>query len=393
MIMSMQDHNGTPVQVMMIMAPSNNSQQSSIIQNQARQSSEAQQIKGVSGVHQNLLQFQPPAQVQYSDSQLGMSQLAYGQQGVMQQGVLGSQNLTAMQNQSQLSQTFENGSLGNESLSLAQLAAQQAYPMQQQQVIMIPAQQMQQIPANAHGQNNNTVQISLAPSQQSAMTGHNSVTPSQPAYNSNPTPAQTAFQQPVSVKAEPGLAEPMNGRSLQLQEIIKQLQTQQQAQQLLHAAPTVPTQSAVEVANSGHPSGLVDVMPAQVATAAEYQSELAKEAHRILVNLSSGQVGGLQKATPEVTPKPKQSSSDVKAASRGHPLYPKCRQGLKGPALKLEELQPLFQLPIGEAAKALGVGETFLKKASRKLGIEKWPYKRVYRRHPYGDGDAVLSDS
>ena len=45
--------------------------------------------------------------------------------------------------------------------------------------------------------------------------------------------------------------------------------------------------------------------------------------------------------------------------------------------LTIERLEEHFSLPLNEAAKQLGVCETSLKSACRKIGITKWPYRKV----------------
>lgn len=45
--------------------------------------------------------------------------------------------------------------------------------------------------------------------------------------------------------------------------------------------------------------------------------------------------------------------------------------------LDLEVIATLFHLPISEAAKRLGVGATVLKKRCRRLGIPRWPYRKL----------------
>lgn len=39
-------------------------------------------------------------------------------------------------------------------------------------------------------------------------------------------------------------------------------------------------------------------------------------------------------------------------------------------------LEPLFEMTLVGAARALGVGTTALKSACRKLGLRGWPYRR-----------------
>jgi hypothetical protein len=39
-------------------------------------------------------------------------------------------------------------------------------------------------------------------------------------------------------------------------------------------------------------------------------------------------------------------------------------------------LESLFDLPLANAAKILGVGTTFFKQKCREYGIERWPYRQ-----------------
>jgi RWP-RK domain len=43
----------------------------------------------------------------------------------------------------------------------------------------------------------------------------------------------------------------------------------------------------------------------------------------------------------------------------------------------LEKLQSVFHLPINDAAKALDMGVTVLKKLCRDRGIKRWPYRKL----------------
>jgi len=45
--------------------------------------------------------------------------------------------------------------------------------------------------------------------------------------------------------------------------------------------------------------------------------------------------------------------------------------------ISLAEVQPLFSMPLREAAEILGISTTHLKTACRKLGIAKWPFRQV----------------
>lgn len=41
----------------------------------------------------------------------------------------------------------------------------------------------------------------------------------------------------------------------------------------------------------------------------------------------------------------------------------------------LESVRKLFRVPVEEAARALGIGVTALKKFCRGVGIKRWPYR------------------
>lgn len=43
----------------------------------------------------------------------------------------------------------------------------------------------------------------------------------------------------------------------------------------------------------------------------------------------------------------------------------------------LKQVQEVFHLPISEAASKLGMGVTVLKKQCRKIGIPRWPYRKL----------------
>jgi hypothetical protein len=47
-------------------------------------------------------------------------------------------------------------------------------------------------------------------------------------------------------------------------------------------------------------------------------------------------------------------------------------------ALTKSRLEALFNLPIRDAADILGISITALKKACRRIGVERWPYKKVH---------------
>lgn len=62
-----------------------------------------------------------------------------------------------------------------------------------------------------------------------------------------------------------------------------------------------------------------------------------------------------------------------------------CNQDKKtkrvGQQLTLEDIKPYFQLNIEDAAKALGVGLTMFKRKCRKVGIPRWPKRKVRCLH------------
>eukprot|EP00850_Spirogloea_muscicola_P025932 SM004872S16483 [mRNA] locus=s4872:96:631:+ [translate_table: standard] len=43
----------------------------------------------------------------------------------------------------------------------------------------------------------------------------------------------------------------------------------------------------------------------------------------------------------------------------------------------LEQVSPYFHLPIEEAARELGVCSSALKRRCRRLGIKRWPFRKV----------------
>ncbi|KAK9813220.1 hypothetical protein WJX72_010939 [[Myrmecia] bisecta] len=63
--------------------------------------------------------------------------------------------------------------------------------------------------------------------------------------------------------------------------------------------------------------------------------------------------------------------------------------------LTLEALQAHYHLPSAEAANNLGVGVTVLKKCCRKLGIRRWPYRKLKSMDNLIEGvqHAKLADS
>ena len=57
------------------------------------------------------------------------------------------------------------------------------------------------------------------------------------------------------------------------------------------------------------------------------------------------------------------------------------RERSRGPgrprvSVGVKQLREQFGVPLGEAAKALGISRTAMKKACRRQGLDEWPYKR-----------------
>jgi len=49
----------------------------------------------------------------------------------------------------------------------------------------------------------------------------------------------------------------------------------------------------------------------------------------------------------------------------------------KTASLTIEDVMPLFPIPIREAARRLGICTTLLKQLCRRLGIHRWPQRKV----------------
>lgn len=54
-----------------------------------------------------------------------------------------------------------------------------------------------------------------------------------------------------------------------------------------------------------------------------------------------------------------------------------CEQRERAEALTLEEISTLFHLPIAQASIHLQLCTTALKKACRRHGVKRWPYRKV----------------
>lgn len=81
--------------------------------------------------------------------------------------------------------------------------------------------------------------------------------------------------------------------------------------------------------------------------------------------------------------KPAGASSFVEDVNVSVVLFPRRKAGSatepRAPPVKLgfDVLAPLFGLPQSAAAKSIGVSLTALKQVCRKLGLERWPYRRT----------------
>lgn len=50
--------------------------------------------------------------------------------------------------------------------------------------------------------------------------------------------------------------------------------------------------------------------------------------------------------------------------------------------LKRCDLEAVAHMPLREAAAELGVGSTSLKEAARRVGMQRWPYRRLWAKSP-----------
>lgn len=48
--------------------------------------------------------------------------------------------------------------------------------------------------------------------------------------------------------------------------------------------------------------------------------------------------------------------------------------------ISLDDIKPLFHLPLAHAARILGVCGTFLKTACRRVGVKRWPYRTLQKQ-------------
>lgn len=113
-------------------------------------------------------------------------------------------------------------------------------------------------------------------------------------------------------------------------------------------------EDALESAKSTHDDLVLDQTPATL------------EGLRVAKVLSNANSAESNHPSPVKTPPCKECREHEKQ----HP----CDQ-LKD--LNLTAIGKLFHLPIAVAAKQLGVGATVLKKKCRKLGIPRWPYRKL----------------
>jgi hypothetical protein len=47
------------------------------------------------------------------------------------------------------------------------------------------------------------------------------------------------------------------------------------------------------------------------------------------------------------------------------------------PTFTLEQMSPVFEMPMQAAAKQLGVSPSSLKRSAERIGLDVWPYRRV----------------
>ena len=82
------------------------------------------------------------------------------------------------------------------------------------------------------------------------------------------------------------------------------------------------------------------------------------------------------KSRPSTGRRPRQPTMMVQIFPR-----PRRCKGQRPVVVTREVLEGYFKIPLFRAAKELGVSETALKSACRKVGIDRWPCKTRTRKH------------
>jgi hypothetical protein len=87
-------------------------------------------------------------------------------------------------------------------------------------------------------------------------------------------------------------------------------------------------------------------------------------------------------AVPAVGVEPAEQSGAGAAQDSSNVIFPRRKQGQhkkhgrkEGVVVTMEILETVFHMPLHKACNALGVCATALKRACRKLGVQKWPYR------------------
>ncbi len=87
-------------------------------------------------------------------------------------------------------------------------------------------------------------------------------------------------------------------------------------------------------------------------------------------------------AVPAVAPEVAEQSEASLGQDSSNVIFPRRKQGQhkkhgrkEGVVVTMEILETVFHMPLHKACNALGVCATALKRACRKLGVQKWPYR------------------
>mmetsp|Transcript_10274 Transcript_10274/g.26611 ORF Transcript_10274/g.26611 Transcript_10274/m.26611 type:complete len:292 (-) Transcript_10274:468-1343(-) len=173
------------------------------------------------------------------------------------------------------------------------------------------------------------------------------------------------------------------------------LETQAQILQMLRAGPPLPAPAAQPCLLTS----LLQTAERQEALMARTSSEPAGAPTSTGVAHAKGSGSRAQSGSvsptsaPSTRPHSTDGNSDAGAESSGEEgeedsgnmslIFTRRRAGQSARAsnepvvLNRKRVQQLFDLPLKDAAALLGISMTALKKACRKIGVERWPYRKV----------------
>eukprot|EP00960_Hanusia_phi_P075871 768476-Hanusia_phi.AAC.9 len=142
--------------------------------------------------------------------------------------------------------------------------------------------------------------------------------------------------------------------------------------QISQTTPASQTQAFTPLASSAAPSFQQVLQPASISTQAaapkphiaESITAVEKPANKASQECSPSPTGSANSKTALVCPRKKRESSWKHDSNSDEPV-----------ALTKELLESHFNSPLALVSKKLGICPTAIKRACRKLGISKWPYK------------------